>query len=240
MRRSPRLARLMPLGLGLLVLAGSPVAASEVRVEVKGTQVDLTATAAPVSEVLDHLARATGMKLVFEGATPRSPVTLSVRGRSPRETVLAVLEGLGINYALIADPTGVRVQTLLLTGTGPAAASSSRGAAAYGGQRRNMPIRPEADVLGEDVEPPLEEPGLPAGEEEPPEVPESPGPAENPSDLSAAPEPPATPTPTYSPGPFLPRAPNTVQPFQPFPAPAPTPTAPAQSLPGRGPETHSP
>ena len=80
-------------------------ATAEVRVRVAGGTVDLTATAAPLAEVLDRLARQTGMKVVYEGAAPRQLVTVSLHGRTPAETVLAVLEGLGVNFALVADPT---------------------------------------------------------------------------------------------------------------------------------------
>jgi hypothetical protein len=107
----------------LLSLVGT-VAPAEVSVRVSGGRVDLTATAAPVADVLDRLARQTGMKVVYEGPAPRQLVTVSLHGRTPAETVLAVFEGLGLNYAMVADSTGAGVQTLVVAGVAGAAATS--------------------------------------------------------------------------------------------------------------------
>ena len=71
--------------------------------QVAGASVELAATAAPLAEVLDRLSRQTGMKVVYEGPAPRQLVTVTVRGRTPAQTVLAVLEGQGVNYALVTD-----------------------------------------------------------------------------------------------------------------------------------------
>jgi hypothetical protein len=113
---------------GLVVAFASAPATAEVTVRVSGGQVDLTATAAPLAEVLDRLARQTGMKVVYEGPAPRQLVTVSLHGRTAAETVLAVFEGLGINYALVADATGANVQTLVVAGASAATASSSSSA----------------------------------------------------------------------------------------------------------------
>ncbi len=192
--------------------------------QVNGNLVDLDATAAPLPEILDRLARPTGMKVVFDGATPRPLVTISIRGRSPAQTVLAVLEGLGINYALLADDSGLRVQTLLLSGT--AAPSSAKSPAFTPRANRNMPV-PAApgDASPDDEVAPIDE-GPPPGSE--PDM-VSPAPP-NPPDMSLEggappPNPVPTPQPTpppYTPSPFLPTAPGAVQPLQPFPAPTPT------------------
>ena len=77
------------------------------------------ARAAPLQQVLDRLGRQIGMKVVYEGGSPRQLVTLSLQGRTPAETVLALLEGQGLNYALLGDPTGAGAQTLLVTGSAP-------------------------------------------------------------------------------------------------------------------------
>jgi hypothetical protein len=63
------------------------------------------------------------MKVVYDGAPPRQTITLDLRGRTPVEAVTAALEGQGVNYALSMDPTGVHVQTLLVSGTASAGAS---------------------------------------------------------------------------------------------------------------------
>jgi hypothetical protein len=228
-----RLAGREALCFGALVLACvAPAGAGEVRVQVSGSLVDLDAAAAPLPEILDRLARPTGMKVVFDGVPPRPLVTISVHGRSPTQTVLAVFEGLGVNYALLSDASGVRVQTLLVSGT---AAPSSRSSSPTPRANRNAPLAPPADDLPEDEMPPSEEgPGVepemtspvPPGAlaETPPENAGNPGPTM------------PQPQPTYTPGPLLPPAPATVMPFRPFPAP--TPTAPPQA--GQLPEAPPP
>jgi hypothetical protein len=153
------------LALGLLPAAGR----ADVMIRVSGGQVDLTATAAPLNDILDRLARQTGMKVVYEGATPRQPVTISLRGRSPAETVLALLEGLGLNYALVGDITGTRVQTLILAGSGvasPAAARTGAGGSAGGTAPARRPFVPPPGAAPDFVAPGEGE----MSEEEPEEV----------------------------------------------------------------------
>ena len=162
---APRAAVASPFLFAALAVLVAP-AVAEVRVQVAGSSVDLAATAAPLAEVLDRLSRQIGMKVVYEGAAPRQLVTVTVRGRTPAQTVLAVLEGQGVNYALVTDPTGSSVRTLLVTG----AASSSGGSA----PARAVPApanRPPFGLppgAGADAEPPFEE-----GDEEQPEEPVS-------------------------------------------------------------------
>jgi hypothetical protein len=89
------------------------------------SHVELTARAAPLAEVLDRLGRQIGMKVVYEGPSPRQLVTLSLQGRSPAETVLGLLEGQGLNFALVSDPSGTQVVTLLVAGTAPSTGSAA-------------------------------------------------------------------------------------------------------------------
>jgi hypothetical protein len=226
----------------ILVLAlATPPAMAEVMVRVSGGQVDLTATAAPLAEVLDRLARQTGMKVVYEGPAPRQLVTVSLHGRTAAETVLAVFEGLGINYALVADATGANVQTLVVAGTATITASSSSAPTPARPAARPNPRRPfgpppgsspeivdpafaqgddEADV-GEFGEPDLA--GLPPGAEpvDPAaaQVPVDPVEAQVPN--IGAPGAGVVPTPVFTPfsaSPFTPQP----QPFPPVPPGAPT------------------
>ena len=129
--------------VGLAVVA-TP-AAAKVAVRVSGGQVELTATAAPLADILDRLARQTGMKVVYEGPAPRQLVTLSLRGRTPTETVLALFEGLGLDFALVADPSGARVQTLVVAGTAavsPAASSAANAGRSPGPAAMRRPFGP--------------------------------------------------------------------------------------------------
>jgi hypothetical protein len=116
-----------------VLLAASAVAGD---VDVRGTtggRVSVHVNAAPLSEVLDRLARQTGMKVVYDGAPPRAVV----RGRQVEDVTVAdavadVLEGLGVSYALRLDATGLKVDTLLVLGAvrGPSSSPSSSSSAA--------------------------------------------------------------------------------------------------------------
>lgn len=81
--------------------------------------IDLDVKAAPLSAVLECLAQQTGIKYVAErGAMPRQQLTLSLRDRTEVQTIYGLLEGLGLNYAMSTDPSGTRVQMLLLSTSG--------------------------------------------------------------------------------------------------------------------------
>ena len=232
----------------VVVALGAAPATAEVAVRVSGGHVDLTATAAPLADVLDRLARQTGMKVVYEGPAPRQLVTLSLHGRTPTETVLSVFEGLGVNFALVADPSGSRVQTLVVAGTAtasssPSSAAPGRSASPLTGRR---PFGPPPGASPETVDPAFEEADEePTAEEEAfpvllpgaettdpggaPVMPPDPTPA-NPAAQGPPVGPPGTgipaqATPGFSPSPFMPQP-------QPFPSlPATVPTAPAGSPP---------
>jgi hypothetical protein len=220
-RTAWRVARGAMFG-ALLLLPAIEATTAEVRVQMSGTQVDLEATAAPLAEILDRLARLTGMELEFDGAAPRPLVTISLHGRSPAETVLAVLEGLGINFALIADDSGIQVEKLLVTGTASPSSSSAPSPPFRG--NRSMPAAPPEPIEPfEDESLPPDELGMPGNEPEsepggepvmPGPVPDEPVPPGEPA-ISETPQP-------YAPSAFLPPAPTTVQPLQPFPQPTPS------------------
>ncbi len=106
----------MKTAFTLLVALAAVPAVAEVEVRAANGRVDVHATNSPVADILERLSRQTGMKVVYEGAPPRQLVTATLEGRTPAEAVLGVLEGLGLNYAMVMDPTGTNVQTLLMTG----------------------------------------------------------------------------------------------------------------------------
>jgi len=223
------IARLLPL---LLVFVPRAHAGVEVR-EAQG-RVDVAATAAPLFEVLDRLARQTGMKIVYEGPAPRQLVTLSLAGRSPAEAVASILEGQGLNYALVLDVTATRVDKLLVTG------SSTGGRALSGSSApspaRLQPVRPPPVDEAEDEPDEEDEVVLPAGVPGAPGAPGPPATGANPPTDKGQPQPvpaPGTPVPTPAP-PLVPLIPNTTYSSSPFnprplpmvpaPQPAPTPT----------------
>jgi hypothetical protein len=150
------------LASALLLVPRLGDAAVEVRVA--GQSVDVQATNAPITEVLDRLSRQTQMKVVYEGAPPRQMVSLDLRGRTPVEVVVAALEGQGVNYAMSMDDTGTRVQTLLVTGTATSSAPSRSASAAPEYPDRHVPrdlaATPPENVI-EEPEPVPEEDGAP-------------------------------------------------------------------------------
>jgi hypothetical protein len=109
----------MRLVSAVLILSALPGAArAAVDVHLKAGRVDVKATAAPVSEILERLSRQTGMKVVYEGLPPRQVITTTLQDRTVPEAILGILEGLGLNYALVMDPAGTKVETLLMAGAG--------------------------------------------------------------------------------------------------------------------------
>ena len=111
----------------LLVALIAPMAwAGEVQVRANGALVDVVAVAAPVQEVLARLAQQTGMKVVYDGPPPRALVTVTLPQRTPAEAVLALFEGLGLNYALRTDRSGTKVDTLIVSSAAPAGAAAVR------------------------------------------------------------------------------------------------------------------
>jgi hypothetical protein len=189
-------------------------------VQLAGALVNLDATAAPVADVLDRLAAQTGIKVVYEGPKPRAPVTLKLRGRSPAETVLAVLEGLGVNFALVADPTGAGGQTLMVAAATPGAPLAKPEPA-----RRPRPALPAFLTRAEDSSADDQDPAL---EDPVPPIPEPQGAPSGP-DGTATPAPGATDGPAaapspkpglpFTPGPFLPALPNGMPQPLTFPTP---------------------
>jgi hypothetical protein len=139
-----------------LVGLAPATAFGEVVVQAAGGRVDVRATATPLAEILDRLARATGMKVVNEGPPPRQPLTLALAGRTPAEAVLGVLDGLGLNYALKMDATGTRVETLILSGAAPPSAAAPPPAAPAPMMRPPQPVTPQVEAEEEEA-PPEEE-----------------------------------------------------------------------------------
>jgi hypothetical protein len=113
------------LTVWLLTAVGQASVGPAAEVKLVGGRVLIEAKAVSVAEVLDRLARATGMKVVYEGAPPSDRLTASIDASSETEAVSRLLEGLGLTYAFKLDPTGRRVETLLLTSQRTTARSSS-------------------------------------------------------------------------------------------------------------------
>lgn len=111
---------------GSALVAGSLLAGERVRIN--GHCVDIHAAAVPLADLLDELARRTGVQLAFEGANPRQTITVDMKCGKPADALLGVLEGQGLNYVLQMSPDGARVERLVLIAHGdqkPTAASGS-------------------------------------------------------------------------------------------------------------------
>ncbi len=198
-----------------LVLVSVPgLASASVEVRQQGAKVSVHAQAAALPEVLERLAKATGMKVVYEGARPQTLVNASLDDRTPAEAVLTVLEGLGLNFLARMDVTGSRVEHLVIAGVASASPAATPAAAAA----RATPVVAEED--GEEEEEPAEEakpePPRPAGMMLGARPRPLPGQTETPANSV-----PAVNLPTYPTSPFAPQgpAPPTVVLPQPPPDP---------------------
>jgi hypothetical protein len=149
-----RLGRLWACGL----LVPAALASAEVTVSVRDAEIDLRATAAPFSEVLDAVAKRTGMKVVYEGAPPRQAVTATLQRRSTAELILALMEGQDVNYGLKMDVAGQRVETLIVSGAGAGAAAPAPAAGARPapspGDMQTIIVNEEEAFEPEEVPPP--------------------------------------------------------------------------------------
>ena len=189
--------------LTLAVVLAARFGAAQTEVRRVGDTLDVRATAAPVSEVLDRIARETGMKVTYDGAPPRARVSVTLTGVTPAQAVLRVLEGQGLNYALRMDPRAVRVETLLMVaGSGAATVTPAP-----------MPNRPlpgtrqidrEPDVAEPDDETPAEAPAPNPEERKPFPFPGGPSGPAMPLMLPTAPPP----TTAASPSPAAPQNPQ--------------------------------
>ncbi len=101
---------------GALVALLPGLAYAEVSVTLRDGRLDIKAAAAPLSEILSQLASQTGMKILSDGPIPSMILNVSLEDRMPIEAVFGVLDGLGLNYALATDSTGMRVETLVISG----------------------------------------------------------------------------------------------------------------------------
>jgi hypothetical protein len=190
---------------------------AEVEVQVTGDRVSVRAVSAPVSEILDRLATQTGMKLVYDAPPPRQLLTAALEQRTLPEAVLGILEGLGLNYALVMDRAGVRVEQLLILGA--AAPAPARPAT----PAPPVPRRPPP-MAAEELEPD-------EGADEVPETPEGEtaedeeSTAATPTTGPAAPVPPEYPSSTFTPKlPMPPALQPAARTPPPKPQPIPTPS----------------
>ena len=107
---------LLPLLAMLLAAEGGVAPRAKAEVLASGGKVSVRAERMPVNQILDRLARATGMKLTYEGTQPQSLVSIDVENVTEVAAVVRLMEGLGISYVLQTDVTGERVASLIVPG----------------------------------------------------------------------------------------------------------------------------
>jgi hypothetical protein len=188
-------------------------------VSVAGNRVSIDVRAMPASAVLDRIGRATGMKVSYEGGQPRTLVTIQRLNVSPQDAVLAVMEGLGVSYALIMDQAGQKVDSLVVLG-GPVRPGAA-GSSPAGARPRNVPA--PAPMPSEPDEVPQDIVGDPMDEMDTEEHPVLENPEDEEKEAETSADAPATSTITAPTGP---------QPIvQPTPLPWPPAPSPVQPVP---------
>lgn len=106
--------RRLIFAISVVLSVGAGDGSGELQVRKEGAAVFVQGSQVALSEVLDRLASATGMTVIYDGPPPRQLVTAHIEGRSEVEAVQALFEGQAINYALTLDPSGVHVELLIL------------------------------------------------------------------------------------------------------------------------------
>jgi hypothetical protein len=123
----------MRLKIVLVLALVSARSQPEIDVSLKDDRVVVRTVRAPLAEILNRFAQATGAQVVYEAARPRQLVTVVIEAASPAQAISQLLEGQGLNYALRLDSTGRKVEMLVVTGSaGPASAAARPGPAAPG------------------------------------------------------------------------------------------------------------
>ena len=138
-----------------LGLTAAPLGAG-VQTRAADGRVRIEARAAPLSDVLDDLARQTGMKVTYEGAPPRELITATLDRGTLVEVLLAVFEGLGLTYVIQSDAAGTGVAKLVVVTSGPRGpAAGGPGPGRMGASAR--PSAPADEPVPEFTEPEMDE-----------------------------------------------------------------------------------
>jgi hypothetical protein len=99
----------------MAALAVPCVCTADVQIKMHDGRMAIEAANASLAEVLDRVSKNTGMKVIYDGAPPTQTIKVSLTERSPADAVLGVLEGRGISFAVIMNPAGTQIQTLLVS-----------------------------------------------------------------------------------------------------------------------------
>jgi hypothetical protein len=83
------------------------VTASDGRVTIRATRV-------PLFEILQELARKTGMEVVYESALPRQPITATLENLPDEDAIAKLLEGVPLSWGVKLSANRQRVERLVL------------------------------------------------------------------------------------------------------------------------------
>lgn len=151
----------------LLLLQAVPPAipvAGTLEVDARAGQVTVRAHKVPLNRILDRLAQQTGMKVTYESSPPSQQVTTVLEHLTPRDAVVRLMEGLGVPYLFRTDVSGRRVDTLIVSDSGPATAQGS--SSTMGADNLEYPAEVVEDVATYEEPPEIQQP-MP----EPPQIP---------------------------------------------------------------------
>lgn len=145
----------------LMLLQAVPAtvpATGSLEVDARAGRVTLRANRVPLSRILDRLARETGMKVTYEAAPPSQLVTATFEHLEPRDAVTRLMEGLGVPYVFRTDVSGRRVETLIVSDSGPGNSQSASASGTMGGDNLEYPADVVEDVATYEEPPPPEMP----------------------------------------------------------------------------------
>jgi hypothetical protein len=108
----PRGLTVTLVSLGLVARVGG---SSPIQIEIRGERVSIRAEKVPLVQVLNGVAWESKMKIVYDTEPPQNVVSVDLKNMLLREAITELLRGHGLVYIARMDPTGTRVDTLVLT-----------------------------------------------------------------------------------------------------------------------------
>ena len=157
--------------LGTMLLSSAPSWAQPVTVVYQKGLLTIQCTNAPLSSVFESIASQTGIELILEDETKSKRLTASLNDVPVAMAIQRLLEGTGVNYIVMMDPSDWGRVGKVFVGGGGSGAGSARTAR---GPRRSMPAPGPVETAEQPPEETFEEaadaidpgdPGLDPGSE---------------------------------------------------------------------------
>jgi hypothetical protein len=102
----------------VLVLMAQTARTAPISIEIHGERVNIRAEKVPLVQILNGVAWESKMKIVYDTAPPQVLVSVDIKGATLSDAITELLQGHGLLYMAKMDPSGTRVETLLLTNGG--------------------------------------------------------------------------------------------------------------------------